>query len=135
MLRRLAVLVVLAVTLLPGCAGRNGRTAGLALGALATFAGVVLTAQVLDHPTPCDDSMEGVEADPLCLGPVFEDTGRLMPPMLLASTGVVLLTASAIATFIHRNDRADEPRRYDRVRSEKLRYKLLNDAGRAPRPR
>ena len=42
MLRRLAVLVALAVTLLPGCAGRNGRTAGLALGALATFAGAVV---------------------------------------------------------------------------------------------
>ncbi len=135
MRRRLVVLFSLHVAILPGCATRNGRAAGLAAGTLATFVGVVLTADVLGHPTPCDDSMAGQDADPFCLGPVVEDTGQLLPPMLLATTGVAVLMASAIAAYVHRDDREASPRRYDRVRSKKLRYKLLNDAGRAPRPR
>jgi hypothetical protein len=132
MVRRAAVLVLVAVLSLPGCATRNGRAAGYVFGTFATFTGVVLTHQVLSHPTECEMPAPG-EPDDWCLGAIGTDIGRMFPPMMLASLGVTALLATAVMSFVHRND--EEPRQSDRTRRGNLRYKRWDDAGRATRPR
>ena len=132
MLARASVLVLVAVLSLPGCATRNGRSAGYVFGTFATFTGVVLTQQVLANPTECEMPAPG-EPDDWCLGAIGTDLGRMLPPMMLASLGVTALIATAISSFIHRND--DEPGQVDRTRRGNLRYKRWDDAGRATRPR
>jgi len=129
--RRFAIVIALAAAAcLPGCASRNGRVAGYGVGTFATFAGVALTANVMNHPTPCNDSLERMQRDPVCLGPALNDAGRVIPPLLMATTGLSILAATAIASWLHRNDpadRDDEPRHRGRYNRENLRGKIRAD--------
>ncbi|MBA3462632.1 MAG: hypothetical protein H0T46_21935 [Deltaproteobacteria bacterium] len=132
MFRCATVLVLVGVLSVPGCATRNGRSAGYLFGTFSTFTGVVLTHQVVANPTECAMPAPGEPGD-WCLGAIGTDLGRIVPPMMLASLGVTALIATAISSYIHRND--EEPRHDDRTRRGNLRYKRWDDAGRATRPR
>jgi hypothetical protein len=118
MARRITVLLAIAALSLPGCASRTARNAGLLFGTVATFTGVVMTHEVLSSPTPCEMPAPG-EPDDWCLGAIGSDIGRVFPPMMLTSLGVTALVASAIASYIHRND--EEQGHGDRARHRNLR--------------
>ena len=106
-------------------------------GTLATFAGVVWTAEVAGHMPACEmPGPDGEDLDPLCLGAVGEALVEITPPVLLLTSGVTLLAVGAVSMYLHHDD--PEPRQRRRAGRENLRsrwYKLPDDPSRAPGPR
>lgn len=98
---RSALVSVLVIASLSGCAPRTRATVAMAFGTAATVAGTVWLADVTANPACVDDGYmppaQGFDGIIDAAGCAGADAARAMPGALLVSTGAISLVSGIIA--------------------------------------